>query len=162
MKRRVSTGAAVRLAGLLLAGALLVIGCGPSIIEEVARDILFATQYNLTVLSDEHCTAVPEGTIVVTHAEAKAVSATAEAGYHVAGWTHESGAAVTFGNATSASTTVKLEAGDAAIKACSAPNDYVLTVTAGVGGTTTPSGPVDVASGEARAILATPEPGATS
>jgi len=154
-----SAGKAVRRAGLLLAAGLLLSTCGPSIIEEVARDILFAKQYNLTVMSDEHCMAVPEGTVVVTHAEVKAISAMVDAGYHVTGWTHEAGAAVTFANAASSSTTVQLQAGDATIKAWSAPNEFVLTVTAGAAGTTTPSGPVDVASGEARAILATPGTG---
>ena len=57
MERRVSAGAAGRVAGLFLAAVILLSGCGPSIIEEVAKDILFAKQYNLTVMSDDHCTA---------------------------------------------------------------------------------------------------------
>jgi hypothetical protein len=159
MERRMSAGKAVRRTGLVLVAGLLLSTCGPSIIEEVAKDILFSKQYNLTVMSDDHCTAVPEGTVVVTHAEAKAISATADAGYHVTGWTQVSGAAVTFANAASASTTVQLQAGDAVIKVWSEPHDWVLTVSAGTGGTTDPAGAVYVLTAQARAVVATPGTG---
>ena len=159
MERRMSSRRARRTGCVVLVVALLLTSCGPSIIEEVAKDILFARQYNLTVIGDDHCTTVPSGTVVVSHAEAKAISATAEAGYHVAGWTHVGGAAVTFANAATASTTVRLEEGDATIKAWSVPHDWVLTVTSEPGGSTDPAGTVYVLTGEARAIVATPDTG---
>jgi hypothetical protein len=159
MERRVSLRAAGRVAGTLLAAALLVSGCGPSIIDEVAKDILFAQKYNLTVTGDDHCTTVPSGTVVVSHAELKSISATADAGYHVTGWTHESGAAVTFANAAAASTTVQLQAGNATIKAWTAPHDWELTVSNSTGGITDPSGTIFVLTDADTAISAIPDVG---
>jgi hypothetical protein len=66
---------------------------------------------------------------------------------------------VTFGNAASASTFVKLEAGDAVIKAWSAPHDWVLTVTSTPGGVTDPAGAVYVVTDQARGIEAIPSTG---
>lgn len=72
--------------------------------------------YSLTVSNDGHGSTTPSGSVTVNSGSATAITATAASGYHFSNWTVISGTA-TITNASSASTTVTLTSGNAAIRA---------------------------------------------
>ena len=117
-------------------------------------------QYTLTINNDEHGTTDPSNKVTVNHGESTSIHATAANGYHFVNWTQISGSGiVTFGNANSASTTVKVISGDATIQANFAHNPYSLTVTSDGNGNISPSGTVAVSYGASQIITATPNDG---
>ena len=112
-------------------------------------------QYQLTVSQSTGGTASGSGT--VNYGAATPISAAASTGYYFVNWTVTSGSGVTFGNSTSASTTVTLTSGNATVQANFAIYQYTLTVTAGTGGSASGGGTVNY--GAATSITATPSTG---
>lgn len=103
-------------------------------------------------------------TVTVNYGVPTDVVAAPSTGYHFVNWTQTGGTgSVSFGNASSASTTVTLTGGDATIQANFAADQYSLTLTvnnSAYGGITTPStSPVTVDYGGATSITASPSPG---
>jgi hypothetical protein len=92
-------------------------------------------QYQLTAGASNasYGTVSPAGPTMVGHGVATPITATPATGYDFTNWTVASGAPV-ISNAVSASTTVTLSYGAAAIQANFTPKKYGLTVTAGTGG----------------------------
>jgi M6 family metalloprotease-like protein len=118
--------------------------------------------YELTVTAGTGgtITAPPSSPVIVDHGAATTITAAPESDSNFVKWTVTSGT-VTFGDSTSASTTVTLRSGDAGVKANFAIKTYQLTVTAGTGGTITApsSSPVTVDHGETDTIAASANSG---
>jgi uncharacterized repeat protein (TIGR02543 family) len=89
------------------------------------------------------------------------IAAMPNTGYSFVDWTVVSGSGVSFGNANSASTTVTLSGGDAAIRANFALKTFSLSVNASSGGkiSTPASSPITVGYGAATNIAATTNAG---
>jgi len=126
-----------------------------------------ATTYSLTVLAATvggvvvgTITAPATSPTVVNQGAATTITASPSAGYAFVNWTVTSGAA-SIASATSASTTVTLNSGNATIQANFTPITvtYSLSMTNDGHGTTSPSGTVTVNSGAATPIAATPASG---
>ncbi len=91
-----------------------------------------ADQYILSVTHSGSGSTVPAGASIVDHGETVDITATPETGWDFHSWVIESGSAVAFGNASSASTTVILSGGDATISAEfveEGSSGYYLTIT---------------------------------
>ena len=114
--------------------------------------------YSLTISNDGHGSTTPSGVVSVGHGYPFSINATPAAGYQFLGWTVTSGTA-TIANPSSASTTVTLTNGNAAIQANFTALTYSLTMSNDGHGTTTPSGTVTVNHGAATSIAATPASG---
>jgi hypothetical protein len=95
--------------------------------------------YNLTIQVNGTGTTNPTGTIEVNNGKAQSINALFDEGYNFAGWEVISGEGVEFGDETSENTTVTLTRGDATIQANIAPDECLLLITAGTGGTTDPA-----------------------
>jgi len=114
--------------------------------------------YQLTVQSGGGGSVSPAGSLSVAHGVSKSILAVPDTGYHFTGWTVVSGSA-SIANTGSASTTVTLTAGDAAVQANFAINEYQLTVQNDGNGSTTPSGTLTVDHGSSTSIAAIPDTG---
>jgi hypothetical protein len=92
-------------------------------------------QYQLTAGANDasYGTVSPAGPTMVGHGVATSLTATPATGYDFTNWTVASGVPV-ISDAASASTTVTLSSGAAAIQANFTPKKYGLTVSAGTGG----------------------------
>ncbi|MEI6421685.1 MAG: ice-binding family protein, partial [Lentisphaerota bacterium] len=100
----------------------------------------------LTLTNSGNGTTAPSGIVIVAKSAATAINASASTGYHLAAWTVTSGAA-TFGNASSASTTVAIS-DPATIQAAFAINTFALTASLVGEGFITPSETVDYGTGK--------------
>lgn len=140
---------------ILLAAAAA--SCDAGLLDDIAWDNI--PSYTLTISAGEGGSAVPSGAVSAKKGVAMSLTATHDTGYHFVEWTVESGAGVSFGDASRAITTVTLADGNAAIKANFGINNYTLTVTKTGTGTTAPSGSVGVTHGVAYPISASPGSG---
>ena len=100
----------------------------------------------LTVTNSGNGSTTPSGTVIVAKSAATAITASANTGYHFVNWTVTSGAA-TFGNASSASTTVAIS-DPATIQAAFAINTFALTASLVGEGFITPSETVNYGTGK--------------
>jgi uncharacterized protein (TIGR02145 family)/uncharacterized repeat protein (TIGR02543 family) len=116
--------------------------------------------YQLTVSVGTGGTiSAPSSPATVNHGAAITITALPNSGYRFSGWSVTTGTA-TFGDVSSASTTVTLTSGNATISAVFTRITYQLTVTTETGGTiSTPSSPATVNHGAATTITATPSAG---
>ena len=117
----------------------------------------FISQYTLTVSNNGYGNTVPLGDVMFGDGANINVNAIPNADYHFVNWTQICGSgAVVFGDPTSATTTVTVTGGDAAIQANFAINQYALTVNSDGNGSITSSGNTTVNNGAATSITATP------
>ncbi len=124
---------------------------------EISAEFAPAT-YRLTMSSDENGSVTPSGTVEVTSGSPTSISATPDEGFVFSVWRVTTGSA-TVTDSTSASTSVVLASGDAAIRAIFVPSTLQLAVSADENGSVTPSGTVDVTSGSPISISAAPDEG---
>jgi uncharacterized protein (TIGR02145 family)/uncharacterized repeat protein (TIGR02543 family) len=118
-----------------------------------------AIPLTLTMSNDGNGTTTPSAPTTLSYGVPTAITASPTTGYQFSNWTVTAGPVnTTFGNPTSASTTVTLTA-NATIKANFAVIPLTLTMSNDGKGTTTPSAPTTVSYGVATAITATPTAG---
>jgi uncharacterized repeat protein (TIGR02543 family) len=130
--------------------------------EHVTTDMTLYAKWNintykLTIVNNSiggAVTAPKVSPVTVTHGTATTITAEATVGYIFSGWTITTGTA-SISNASAASTTVMLTTGDATVTPDFKQNIYSLTVSAGTGGSITPStSPVTVNAGTPTKITA--------
>lgn len=117
--------------------------------------VFSADTYTLTIDNDGNGTTSPAGAVTVDHGTARSISATPATGYEFSGWTVTNGSA-SFDNASSASTTVTLAAGNTTIRANFTITTYTMTMSNDGNGSTNPSGQSSVDYDRAYTIRAYP------
>ncbi|MBI9105003.1 MAG: chitobiase/beta-hexosaminidase C-terminal domain-containing protein [Spirochaetales bacterium] len=121
------------------------------------------TPRNVSILKtpDEGGTTEPVGSFTAGDGMAHTISANANTGYEFSGWsvlTSNPMVTVDFASPSLATTSVTVSGGDTTINANFTLKEYVLTLSASMGGSVNLTGPTTVNHGEAKNIVATPDP----
>jgi hypothetical protein len=133
--------------------------CEDTLTSLIQEDVRIASLPDrvLSILPPSNGSVIPVGTTSIKDNEPLGIAATANSGYTFVNWLQISGSgAVTFDNENAASTILRLTGGDAVVQPIISNTLYDLTISNDGNGTTNPSGLVQVANGQPRAISATP------
>jgi hypothetical protein len=97
--------------------ASFLIGCSDGILSLLQEDVnrYVNNLVSLTIVSVDHGTTIPSGTVDIPASRAYSIQAVADSGYQFSGWETVSGTPV-FGNSSLASTTITLVDGNATIR----------------------------------------------